>query len=177
MSAPAPAAGSVRLVNDYGYPCTELYVAPMSSPTWGPDFVTGSVPTGGTFTVMDVPAGSYKLRAVASNGASAEQYSVPVVAGNTFVWTVSAAPSASLRVMNGSSYTISELYVSPSASGSWGPDQLAGTILPGGSFTLTDIPAGTFDFKAVSAGGTVFWTRFGTSIAGGGTFSWTLLNP
>jgi hypothetical protein len=176
VTAPAPTTGSVRLVNNYAFPVTELYVAPMSAPTWGPDFVAGSVPTGGgTFTVTDVPPGSYKLRAVASNAAFAEQFNVSVTAGNTYVWTVDEAPAASLTVVNGSGFSVTELYVSPSTSGTWGPDQLAGTISPGGSFTLTGIPPGTWDFKAVSAGGTVFWTRFGTGLASGITFTWTLL--
>jgi hypothetical protein len=79
--------------------------------------------------------------------------------------------------VNSSSFTISELYVSPSSSGSWGPDQLTSTIAPGGTFTLTGITPGTYDLRAVASDGTTFWQSMAVSITAGGTFTWTLLNP
>ncbi len=85
--------------------------------------------------------------------------------------------SASLRVNNNSSYTVWYLYVRPSTSSSWGPDQLGAstTISPGGSFLLTNIPAGiNYDLRADSSSGN--WTRYGVPMTSGGTFTWNLVN-
>lgn len=49
---------------------------------------------------------------------------------------------------------ICEMYLSPTAQDNWGTDQLKGqTITAGGTFTLTNIPAGDYDVKAVFCGG------------------------
>jgi hypothetical protein len=50
---------------------------------------------------------------------------------------------------------ICELYVSPTGVNDWGTDQLQGnTLAAGGEFTLTNIPAGTYDIKGVGCDGT-----------------------
>ena len=51
---------------------------------------------------------------------------------------------------NTGSVEICELYLSPTSTEDWGSDQLGGATIPAGEkFTLTDIPAGTYDAKAV----------------------------
>jgi hypothetical protein len=49
---------------------------------------------------------------------------------------------------------ICELYLSPVGVEEWGPDQLGeSTITAGSTFTLTDVPAGTYDAKVVGCNG------------------------
>ena len=61
---------------------------------------------------------------------------------------------ASLEVINESSHTIVELYVTPASVAGWGPDQLDGeTIAPGERYLLTGIPPGVYHLKFVTEGG------------------------
>jgi len=47
------------------------------------------------------------------------------------------------------------LYLSPSSSSSWGPDQLGSQTIPiGGSFTVVGMPPDTYDLKVTSSSGT-----------------------
>ena len=56
---------------------------------------------------------------------------------------------------NTGSAEICELYLSPADLEDWGPDQLKSqTIAAGADFTLTNIPAGYYDAKAVGCNGT-----------------------
>lgn len=51
---------------------------------------------------------------------------------------------------NTGSVEICELYLSPSQQNEWGVDQLGGATIPvGETFTLTNIPSGTYDGKVV----------------------------
>jgi hypothetical protein len=49
---------------------------------------------------------------------------------------------------------ICELYLSPVGVEEWGPDQLGEATIPASeTFTLTDVPAGTYDAKVVGCNG------------------------
>jgi len=51
-----------------------------------------------------------------------------------------------VQVVNSSSYTIGYLYISPSSSSDWGPDQLGSYVIdPGETFTVYDIEVGSYD--------------------------------
>jgi hypothetical protein len=55
-----------------------------------------------------------------------------------------------LQLANRSSYGIHQLNLSPSDDENWGPNQLSGrTLQPGGTFTLSAIPAGEYDIRIV----------------------------
>jgi hypothetical protein len=55
---------------------------------------------------------------------------------------------------NTGSAEICELYLSPVGTDTWGPDQLKSqTIAVGGEFTLTNVPAGSYDAKLVGCNG------------------------
>lgn len=56
---------------------------------------------------------------------------------------------------NTGSIEICELYLSPVEETTWGPDQLEGQTIPAGeSFTLLNIPVGSYDARAVGCDGT-----------------------
>lgn len=61
-----------------------------------------------------------------------------------------SAIAAQLTVANSSDYVIHKLFVSPSKSRKWGPDQLGKeTIGRAERFTLRNIPDGVYDLKIV----------------------------
>jgi hypothetical protein len=53
-----------------------------------------------------------------------------------------------LRVVNESSVTISQYYISPSSDTTWGSNQLSAPLTPGSSIDFT-LQAGTYDLLAV----------------------------
>jgi len=68
------------------------------------------------------------------------------------ILTALTAPgwAVELTVINKSDYVIKELYVAPSKSKKWGPEQLREhSIGKDQSFTLRNIPAGVYDLKVV----------------------------
>jgi hypothetical protein len=171
-------AGSLYVVNSTTYTIAELYVSPAGAGTWGPTQLDSPILPAGTFTLNDIPVGTYDFRAVASNGVTFWQTSsVAITSGAQSDWILLQPAVGSLSVVNNTTtYTITELYVSPAGSGTWGPDQLATQIDPLGTFTLTDIPVGSYDLMAVASDGTAFWTNT-TSITDGGLVIWTLMPP
>ncbi|QWV92379.1 carboxypeptidase-like regulatory domain-containing protein [Geomonas oryzisoli] len=79
----------------------------------------------------------------------------------------------SVKVTNSASNSVYYLYVSPSSQNQWGPDQLGThTILPDGSFTLTNVPPGTYDLKLVMSSNAVYYV-YGFEVYAGQT---TLVN-
>jgi hypothetical protein len=72
--------------------------------------------------------------------------------------TVNAAPprrrGASVKVINQSRWDIHHLYLSPTRSDDWGPDQLGDdTIDAGTTFTLHSIRCNRYDIKVVDEDG------------------------
>ncbi len=68
---------------------------------------------------------------------------------------------SSVNITNFSSYDIYYLYVSPASSLDWGPDQLRSSpaiYASGGTSTLSGIPDGNWDLRAVSASSAHTWT-------------------
>ncbi len=101
------------------------------------------------------------LAALACGGGATEPTAVPPTAVPPTAVPPTAAPpaeepaagsskgTASLILENQSSLTLCYLYISPANQDSWGDDQLGAdnTVPPGSSFTITDIPAGTYDLR------------------------------
>jgi hypothetical protein len=176
---PPPTTGSLYVVNSTSYTITQLYVSPASAGTWGPDQLSPSIAPSGSFTLTDIPPGTYDFKAVASDGTTFWQTnSVTITAGNTTTWTLlpPEPTTGALRMENYHCNPVDQLYVSPASSGSWGTDQLSGTVATNGNFTLTSIPAGEYDVKAVGMDG-IFWTSYGITITGGATYTWSLYMP
>lgn len=65
---------------------------------------------------------------------------------------VAASASADVEVKfdNKTDWSIHHMYLAPTSTEEWGPDQLGDdTIEPGDNFTLKNIPEGKYDFKIV----------------------------
>lgn len=67
-----------------------------------------------------------------------------------FAGNVLAAEGVTVTIKNDSSFTFEEMYLSPTNTNQWGPDQLGEQVIaPGGSFALNGIPAGSYDFRLI----------------------------
>lgn len=81
---------------------------------------------------------------------------------------------ASVTVYNYTDVTIWYLYITPSSSSDWGPDQLGSSTIPsGGAFTVNNIPAGTYDLRAVDYYGYNYYAS-DQVLEGGHSYNWTL---
>ncbi len=184
---PPPTTGAVTVVNSHCIPIEELYLVPSTSMDWGANQLTASVAPGASFTVSNVPPGSYDVMAVAADGVAWEDYGIPVVAGATYPWPFPMpAGKGCLQVVNSSAFTVRYLWAARASSGActyggslWGTEQLQSwTIAPGQSFTLSNMDAG-YDYdllaqdttgggwdtcqvppKYVAAGQTTIWTLY-----------------
>ena len=86
-----------------------------------------------------------------------------------------AGPTATLTIINNSTYTINEFYCSLSSDPNFGPDRLSGTIASGESQSFT-IPAGTVDTAADEITFTVFWLAMNQVALANGFYDWTLVD-
>lgn len=65
--------------------------------------------------------------------------------------------TGSIHVTNGSNnLPMTELYVAPANSTTWGPNQLTTSLSAGGAITLTSVSVGTWDIRAVWSNGATY---------------------
>jgi hypothetical protein len=69
LSLPSVAmAGELQIVNSSGKPIYELYLVPTGERSWGPDYLRRKQPSviarGETYTLADIPPGTYQLMMV-----------------------------------------------------------------------------------------------------------------
>jgi hypothetical protein len=83
-------------------------------------------------------------------GGAATPTAAPADGGDGGAAPASGDVVAAFDFNNSGAVDICELYLSPVGTESWGPDQLKGQkIAAGGKFTLTNIPANSYDAKWV----------------------------
>ncbi len=171
--------GSVAVTNGSIYSITELYITLSSDPSWGSNRITTSITSGSTRTISGLSPGTYDLWAVFSNGEDYEQYGFTVTSGGTTPITATSASginTGSVAVTNGSStYAITELYISPSSSSTWGSNQISSSIAVGSTRTITGIPVGTYDLQAVFSNAQTY-TLTGFSVTANQTFAVTAVH-
>jgi hypothetical protein len=93
-----------------------------------------------------------------SDGADSAATDAPAVDAAATDAPAAEAPAgdivASFTFTNTGTEEICELYLSPAGQEDWGVDQLAGQTIPGSEkFALKNIPAGSYDVKAVGCAG------------------------
>lgn len=85
--------------------------------------------------------------------------------------------SGSVAIHNTSTYTIYYIYSKRCTDASYGPDLLGANVLASGStFTLNQVPAGCWNFRANNSGATMTWTSPAFVLAAGATYTWTIIN-
>jgi len=99
-------------------------------------------------------------RTVAIRLTVANAYGTVVVRNLTLSVLAPASPG-SLLVVNSSPYSVYYLHMCAAGESDWGPDQMrpSDIIPPGGTFTVRGIPSGTWNLKAVAAGGVAAWVN------------------
>ena len=164
----APTTGSMELTNGTSSYIDEVYVTPSTSATWGGIQNGSSIAPSAVWTLNSIPPDTYDAKLVIIGAVSrynAYSLGFPITAGTTSASTVySSSFTGSLRVVNGSSSSITSLYVVPSGAGSWGSNQLSTTIPLSGVFVLANIPSGSWDVQCVHYDASTN-TGYGVSIA------------
>lgn len=150
----APVTGNLNLYNDTSYPISELYVTPSLEAKWGPNHLDSPLPSGASYTLSE-HIGTYDAKATIIGELSTyygHLNSIVIGADTSYNWHVYDSDfSGSLKIVNHStagSY-ISEIYVSPTGSGSWGPNLITSVIPPNDSKHLYDISPGDYDIRIV----------------------------
>jgi hypothetical protein len=111
------------------------------------------------FVLVFVLGLSLILSACGTDAAATEAPEATVAPESTEAPEATEAPVsdevvAAYEFTNTGEVEICELYLSPVGVEEWGPDQLGeSTITAGSTYTLTDVPAGTYDAKAVGCNG------------------------
>jgi len=81
--------------------------------------------------------------------------------------------TATMTVINDSSFIINEFYCTLSTNPDWGSNLLSGTI-PSGSSQVFTIIAGTVDLDAEETTGLNYWDAYDQVVAADGVYEWTL---
>jgi hypothetical protein len=111
------------------------------------------------FVLVFVLGLSLILSACGTDAAATEAPEATVAPESTEAPEATEAPVsdevvAAYEFTNTGEIEICELYLSPTGVEEWGVDQLGeATIAASATFTLTDIPAGTYDAKVVGCNG------------------------
>ena len=87
--------------------------------------------------------------------------------------------SATFKLVNNSTYSVDQLYVSPTTATTWGDDQLSSTLAPGNTFTLTGVACDkAYDILVVAVASATAWVKqpsfSGNTWACDGTYTLTI---
>ena len=171
---------SLTLDNQSAIAINELYWKVIGTTAWSVNQLASPVQAGGSYTISNIPVGTYDLKAVMAGGEEKLQEGIAFTKDQTVTWTFQSqqTQTASLTVDNGTaSLTLSEIYISLDSSGAWGDNWLTNgeTIGPGTTKTFTGIDAGTYDLKAVTTDSQEV-TEDDMVFAAGQSYTW-LINP
>jgi hypothetical protein len=154
-SPPPPyGPGDLTLYNDTSLPISELYLTPTISSTWGPNQLSSPIPSGSSYTITEITPDIYDVKATIIGTLSIYYgyiYDIPIEALQTYdLYAYNSDFSGSLEIVNDTAGAyIDAIYVSPTGSGSWGPNQITSSIVPGDSIHLYDLPSDSYDVMIV----------------------------
>ena len=163
---------SVTVVNNTGYPVSEVYISQTASEFWGNNLLRNRNIASGASSSFKLPyaldvVNRYDIRLVDTDGDTYTRMNILVSAGVSIVFTfddfyfdnVSTFDGPPVSIMNDTGYTVLEVYISPADSDSWGQDRLAGgQILPSGESVTLNLPLAietmdTYDIRLVDSDG------------------------
>lgn len=151
---PFEGTGDLTLYNYTSLPISAFYLTPVSAPTWGPNRLGAPVPSGANYTLTHIFAGAYDARAVIIGAFStyyAYAYDVPIYRWETTdLVAFNSDFSGSIQIVNDTAgFYIDGIYISPTGSGSWGPNQITSSIAPGSFIHFYDLSADSYDVRIV----------------------------
>ena len=154
---------TVYVVNRSSLVINNIYVSAANSETWGRDWLGDKVLSPGERIRVAPPRGGecvFDVRVVYANDQEEERRRLNLCSMDEVVFNGpgssngrgNAAPAnnADFEVVNRTSRTIMEIYVSPQTSDNWGDDKLPSTLAPGAKF-MVRLPRGecTYDVRVV----------------------------
>jgi hypothetical protein len=162
---PEPQGSSIEISNESGTDVYYIYLSPSQADKWGDDWLQGQViRNGATITIHGVPNGLYDVKAEDQNGDLIEVFWQVDIQGD-MTWSIKGL--ASLEVINESADTITDLYVSPVESDTWGDNWLSTEVIGSGeSMTVGGITPGVYDVKAATSTGDTTEVIYGVEISG-----------
>ena len=169
---PAAEGATLEITNDSGVDVWYIYLSPSKAERWGENWLGDHVIRNGeTHTIEGIPEGRYDVQVADQNEEVVEMWSEVDVEG-VIPWSIEGL--ASLEVINESSTTITELYISAPEDTSWGDPWLSGQAIgPGESLTIGDIPRGAYDVKVADADGDAIEVIYSVGLAG--ELSWEVI--
>jgi len=164
----------VLIVNNSSHEICYLFISPVDSEEWGPDWLgrDSTIPAGTTRT-LQVPLGTYDLRADDCDENPLDIQNNITLGADGITWTLKDVEEASLELINQLDVPICYVFISPAGSEDWGTDWLGeNTVPPGGSYTFY-LPAGVYDLSARDCNGDpVSEEVYGQEIRG--EMTWTI---
>lgn len=149
-----PAGGDLQVYNAGSSPLVSLYVTSSSSTTWGVDQLAPySIFPGSTYDVTNLPSDLFDVQAVFSDGTVDTVFDVPIQDGISTPLTMMNTGIGAVAVFNNSAFTIDTIYLTPSTSSNWGPNQLDVPLDPGQTQTLTGLDPDTYDVRVFFTNG------------------------
>lgn len=177
VDPPPPTTGTFKIINNTNFSVTALYFAPSTSSTWGSNYISTPIATGGgSFSISNVVPEKYKYRVRYSNGVEPDGREVIVQVGQISEVTLSGEvpTTGTFKIINNTNLTIIELYFTPSTSSNWGPNFIKTPIATGGgSFSITNVVPDMYDYRLRFSGG-VYRSDYDISVQAGQTREITL---
>ncbi len=138
--------GTIRLHNDATVPIDEGYLSPQGTTTWGVNQMSETLLPGTYGDLEDVPTGTYdvKVRAIRPISTySGYLYDAEILEEQTYdLYVNNASFTGSIALLNNfiPSDSITEIYVSPTTSDSWGDNILSSALASSEVFHLYNVP-------------------------------------
>lgn len=161
-SPPLPPEGSLRVFNDGNLTMWNLHVTPSSSSSWGVDQLAPSILIpGDSLTLTRLYPDNYDVEARFSDGSLDRVFDVRIQDGLTTVLGMMDTGNGAVAVFNNSGLTINGIYLTPTSSSTWGPNQADQPLYDLQTLTLTGVSPGAYDMKVLfSSGGAVYPQAF-----------------
>jgi len=145
---------SITIVNDTGYTVYYVYISQTASDSWGQDRLDSSqILEDGESVTLSLPypinvVNRYDIRLVDSDDDSYTKMDVLVSAGSRIVFTFDdfdyedavTYDGPPITIVNDTGYTIYYIYISQTASDTWGQDRLGSEVLWNGDSVSLDLP-------------------------------------
>jgi len=159
-SGAAAKTATATLVNNTSFELHQIFLSPSHESHWGPDQLGQEIlEPGYQYTLSGMPCGKYDVKLVDEHGGECVIQG-DYLCGDAGQWILTdeellecegfKTDTASATLINDSSFDIYALFISPTHSNRWGPDQLGDEVLETGySFTVSGLPCGDYDIKLV----------------------------
>jgi hypothetical protein len=151
---------SIRIKNSTGHTVYYVYVSPVSSDSWGSDWLGDDVLEDGNLVSLTLRSplsveDTYDIRLRDSDGDTYTRRNVPIHSGSLMEFTIGdldveniiTNPNQgnqdmpAIRIVNNTGYTVYYINISEVTSDSWGPDRLdERQVLQSGSAFLYHLP-------------------------------------